>query len=611
MKSLFPSLSAALFVAWSALASAGAAAQTLLTNNFSADPSPHFFAGQYVVYATDDQNNSGKYWDSTSWRVLTSKDLRAWQDHGPILPANIFKWASADAKAWAPAAFEHKGRYYFFAPVGGKQIGVAVAENPLGPFKDLIGKPLVETPRDANAGAEPIDPAVFMDKDRRIYLYFGTRVPKVVQLSDDLQTTVGAIEDVKVSNFPANTGYGEAPFLHERNGVYYFSFSTGWPGQIVYATGTSPKGPFIYRDVLLDFLPISTNHHAILERDGKSLLFYHDKVLPGGGDHRRSIVLTELAYGADGAMTAPAPKPLFRDPVFDGAADPSIIYDAAEKKWLMFYTNRRANVPGLGATTWVHGTPIGVAESADGKQWRYRGTVDFPKNIPNTSGTPTYWAPAVVKHENVYHMYLTIVPGIFEDWQHPRAIVHLTSRDLKTWQYESTLKLASDRVIDAGVVRLRDGSWRMWYNNEPTGKSMYYADSADLYHWTDKGSARLPQDRGEAPLPFFWKGKYWLLADLLGNAGLGAYRSDDALHWQRQPHSLLDQPGRGIDDNNGGHHPEVVISEDRAYLFYFVHPGVPDNKRSVIQVVELKLVDGWLQADRDAPTYISLKPPAP
>ncbi|MET0268211.1 MAG: family 43 glycosylhydrolase [Duganella sp.] len=600
MKTIFASLLLA--------AATCASAQTLLTKNFSADPSPHFFAGQYVVYATDDQNNSGKYWDSTSWRVLTSTDLASWKDHGPILPASIFKWASADAKAWAPEAFEHKGKYYFFAPVGGKQIGVAVSDNPLGPFVDLIGKPLVETPRDANAGAEPIDPAVFIDKDQRIYLYFGTRVPKVVELSDDLTRSVGAIKDVAVRNFPAKTGYGEAPFLHQRNGVYYFSFSTGWPGQIVYATGASPLGPFDYRGVLLDFLPISTNHHAILERDGKSLLFYHDKVLPGGGDHKRSILMTELAYGADGSLQAPASKPLFRDPVFDGAADPSIIYSQAEQKWLMFYTNRRANVPGLSSVSWVHGTPIGIAESHDGRQWRYRGTVDFPKDIPHTSGTPTYWAPAVLAHEGTYHMYLTIVPGIFEDWKHPRAIVHLTSSDLKKWTYQSTLKLASDRVIDAGVLRLPDGTWRMWYNNEPTGKSIYYADSKDLYHWTDKGSARLTRDRGEAPLPFFWKGKYWLLTDLLGNAGLGAYRSDDAQQWSRQPHSLLDKPGRGTDDQNGGHHPEVVISGERAYLFYFVHPGVPDNKRSSIQVTELKLVDGWLSVDRDAPTYLKLQP---
>ena len=110
---------------------------------------------------------------------------------------------------------------------------------------------------------------------------------------------------------------------------------------------------------------------------------------------RVALLLATVALLA-GCTTAPvitpavAPKPLFRDPVYDGAADPTIVYSRAEKKWLMFYTNRRANVPGLTNVTWVHGTPIGVAESADGAKWTYRGTVDFPKDIPNTTGTATF-----------------------------------------------------------------------------------------------------------------------------------------------------------------------------------------------------------------------------
>jgi sucrose-6-phosphate hydrolase SacC (GH32 family) len=325
------------------------------------------------------------------------------------------------------------------------------------------------------------------------------------------------------------------------------------------------------------------------------------------------FLLLAKAFGADGVL---APKPLYRDPVYDGAADPSIIYDRAEKIWLMFYTNRRANVPGLTAVTWVHGTPIGVAESRDGAEWKYRGTVAFPKDIPNTAtDTPTFWAPAVVHDQGVYHMFVVVVPGIFTDWNHPRNIVHVTSRDLKSWQYESTLPLVTDKVIDPCVLRLPDGTWRMWYNNERAGKSTYYADSPDLYHWTDKGSAHLPRDRGEAPLAFRWQGHYWLLIDLLGNIGLGAYRSDDALQWERQPASLLNVPGKGRDDQNGGHHPEVIVSGDRAFLFYFVHPGVAtdsatrDMKRSSIQVVELKYAGGWLTCDRNAPTYVKLTPP--
>jgi beta-xylosidase len=279
-----------------------AGAQTVISKNFSADPSPHYFAGQYYVYATDDQNNSGKYWDSTQWRLLTSPDLKTWKDQGPFMAASIFKWADPGAKAWAPEALEYRGKYYFFAPVGGKQIGVAVSDRPEGPFVDVIGKPLVETPRDANAGAEPIDPAVFVDKDGRIYLYFGTRTPKVVELAPDLSRTVGTIRDVVVKGMPEKRAYGEAPFLHAHRGLYYFSFSTGWPGQIVYATASSPLGPFTYKGVLIDYLKISTNHQAILERDGRSYLFYHDAVLPGGGSFKRSILVEEIEYDADGKM---------------------------------------------------------------------------------------------------------------------------------------------------------------------------------------------------------------------------------------------------------------------------------------------------------------------
>lgn len=295
MKHLFTSISLIGFTA-------AVNAQSLLSQKFCADPSPHYFAGQYFVYATDDQNNSGNYWDSTQWRLLTSTDLKTWQDHGPFLAASIFKWAAADAKAWAPEALEYGGKYYFFAPVGGKQIGVAVSDSPSGPFVDVLGKPLVETPRDTNAGDEPIDPAVFVDKDQRIYLYFGTRVPKVVELAKDLTHIVGSIKNVAVKNFPANSQYGEAPFLHAHKGIYYFSFSTGWPGQIVYATGTSPMGPFTYQGVLIDFLNISTNHQAIIEHKGKTFLFYHDNVLAGGGDYKRSILMEEISYSRDGKM---------------------------------------------------------------------------------------------------------------------------------------------------------------------------------------------------------------------------------------------------------------------------------------------------------------------
>ncbi len=325
----------------------------------------------------------------------------------------------------------------------------------------------------------------------------------------------------------------------------------------------------------------------------------------------------EPAAGAEGAGVAP--KPLYRDPVHDGAADPVVLWNPHVERWWMFYTNRRANVAGLRGVTWVHGTRIGIAESADGGvTWKHVGEaeVELPEELGGAE--PTHWAPEVMTApDGTHHMFLTVVPGVFRDWSHPRSIVHLTSDDLRHWKNARRTDLASDKVIDACVVRLDDGGWRMWYNNERDKKSIYFADSPDLGKWTDRGKAPGTSERGgEGPKVFRWKGHWWMAVDIWD--GIRIYRSDDALTWQRQEQHLVKEPGKGEDDQVKGGHPDVVVNGDRAYLFYFTHPGRrgPDpgkdgteQRRSSIQVTELKFEDGWLTCDRDGPTAIRLVAP--
>lgn len=307
-----------------------------------------------------------------------------------------------------------------------------------------------------------------------------------------------------------------------------------------------------------------------------------------------------------------APKPLYSDPVYDGAADPTVIWNEKEKKWFMFYTNRRASDQNARGVTWVHGTRIGIAESTDGATWVYRDTANI--NYRPDEGY-TFWAPEVINNEGLYHMYLTYVPGIFTDWKHPRWIIHLTSSDLLNWKYEGTLKLASEKVIDPCVLKLPNGGWRMWYNNESDAKSIYYADSRNLYNWTDKGKA-IHDMPGEGPNAFKWKGHYWMIVD--NWKGLGVYSSDDLLNWKRQEERLVEKPGAGKDDQAIGGHPYILVNDDRAFLFYFTHPGRVKNaplpadpvlaRRSVIQITELKFRDSVLTCDRDLPVHIHLEP---
>lgn len=311
-----------------------------------------------------------------------------------------------------------------------------------------------------------------------------------------------------------------------------------------------------------------------------------------------------------GPSTKLVPKPLYTDPVFNGAADPVVVWNKGEKKWFMFYTNRRANVKDLDGVTWVHGTRIGVAESKDGVNWKYRDTCDIQYRLTDY----THWAPEVIENKGIYHMYLTYVPGVFKDWRHPRYIVHLTSTNMLKWKFESKLDLASDRVIDACVFKLPDGKgWRMYYNNEADGKSICSADSPDLYHWTHNKQRVVSNRGGEGPKLFFWKNTYWLVVDHW--KGLGIYSSKNLTDWKRQEKNILEIPGTGTDDEVIGGHADVVVHNGRAFIYYFTHPGrIPANKdidneetrRSSIQLAELEYHDGNITCDRNKPLSINL-----
>jgi hypothetical protein len=320
--------------------------------------------------------------------------------------------------------------------------------------------------------------------------------------------------------------------------------------------------------------------------------------------------LATITKAAEPNSSAVAPKPLFRDPVHDGAADPVIVWNPTRERWWMFYTNRRANMRELPGVSWVHGTRIGIAESTDGANWKYVGT----SKLPVGGEDDTHWAPDIVHDGQTWHMFLTFVPGIHNDWSGTRHIHHLASPDLVQWTDAGRLPLPSERVLDASVLRLADGTWRLWYNDETRGKTIFFADSPDLTTWKLRGQAI--REKGEGPKAFRWNDKYWLIVDEW-EKGQSVWSSDDAENWKRQRTTLLLEPGTGTDDLVHGGHADVVVAAERAYLYYFTHPDrrrdVEDGNpnRSSIQVVELMLDDnGQMTCDRNEPTTVVLVPPS-
>jgi hypothetical protein len=132
---------------------------------------------------------------------------------------------------------------------------------------------------------------------------------KVVKMGKDMKSFDGKVKDVVIldeEGKPLKAGdnnrrFFEASWMHKYNGKYYFSYSTGDTHFICYATGDSPWGPFTYKGVVLNPVQGWTNHHSIVEVNGKWYLFYHDVHL-SGQTHLRNIKVTELHYNPDGTI---------------------------------------------------------------------------------------------------------------------------------------------------------------------------------------------------------------------------------------------------------------------------------------------------------------------
>ena len=210
---------------------------------------------------------------------VSSRDLKNWTDHGVVFRVpDDAAWASY---SWAPAVVERNGVFYLYFGNSASGIGVASSTSPTGPFTDAKGGYLVNSATPGVLPASSIwifDPAVFIDDDGQAYLYFGGNGEsnvRIIRLNEDMISTSGTAIALTVPYF------FEAAWMHQRNGVYYFSYSTNPSNglRIDYLTGDSPIGPFTYRGIVAGQPPSNNNnnHAAIFELNGTWYHAYHNR----------------------------------------------------------------------------------------------------------------------------------------------------------------------------------------------------------------------------------------------------------------------------------------------------------------------------------------------
>lgn len=292
------------------LASLSHADNPIISHTYTADPAARVFNGRMYVLTSHDQDNATDYSSLVDYNLISSDDMVNWQDHGIVFNVRKdTKWAKL---AYAPDWVLKDNKYFLFFPDGADAIGVAVADKPEGPYKDYLGKPLIDR-KTPNADVKWLfDPGVFIDDDGRAYVYFGggggPGSARVIEVSSDFKSVKGPAIAIEPPHF------FEAPYVHKRNGIYYYSYSTDPDSKIRidYMTSDKPTSGFKHRGTVIPN-PWedngNNNHQSIIQWGNQWYIFYHNRAIAnerGKSDYQRSINVDLLTYNADGSINATA-----------------------------------------------------------------------------------------------------------------------------------------------------------------------------------------------------------------------------------------------------------------------------------------------------------------
>jgi len=274
-----------------------------------ADPEAAIFQDQYWIYPTW----SAPYEQQVFFDAFSSPDLIHWSKHEKIMDTISVKWAKR--AIWAPAIIQKDKKYFLFfgandiqndSTAGG--IGVAVSDDPGGPFKDYLGKPLIGK---FYNGAQPIDQFVFEDTNGNYYIiYGGWGHCNIAHLKNDFTGFI-PFADGKVFKEITPENYVEGPMMFLRNSIYYLMWSEGgWTGpnySVAYAMATSPFGPFKRVGKILQqdsSVATGAGHHSLFHniKNDNWYIVYHRRPLGETDGNHRVVCIDKMFFDKDGKI---------------------------------------------------------------------------------------------------------------------------------------------------------------------------------------------------------------------------------------------------------------------------------------------------------------------
>jgi len=290
------------------------ARQNPVIDGWYADPEGVIFGKEYWIYPT----YSAKYEKQVFLDAFSSNNLAAWKKHPHIIDTSVIKWAKM--AIWAPAIIKKRNQYFLFFSANDIQsklrngikddtlggIGIAVSKNPGGPFKDYLGRPLINK---FYNNAQPIDQYVFKDKDGVYYiLYGGWGRCNIGKLNNDFTGLIPFNDSTPVKEITPK-GYVEGPTMFIRKRKYYLMWSEGgWTNgtyKVAYAIADNVFGPFARKATILEAdenVATGAGHHSVINipNTDEWYIVYHRRPIPNLDRDHRVVCIDHLYFDDNG-----------------------------------------------------------------------------------------------------------------------------------------------------------------------------------------------------------------------------------------------------------------------------------------------------------------------
>lgn len=263
---------------------------------------PHVWMHKDTLYAVcghDEGWDSFKSFQMDKWQVWKTGDLENWEMCGELHPRDTY--VGDHPNCWAGDICERNNKYYWFFSNRSTNTGVMVADNIEGPYKDLIGKPLLP---ENIIKEHPYDPEIFVENGE-YYIIFGVGQYYIATLSKDMKKLTTKPKPIMVYDSlnrraRKKVTTSDKPTVFKRGDWYYLVYGHR------YAMSKELAGPYLFKGRFLD-----GGHTSMFNWYGQWYVMQENHDI---SSCYRGVTLKPIHFNKDGSIIVPEDDTFYPGP---------------------------------------------------------------------------------------------------------------------------------------------------------------------------------------------------------------------------------------------------------------------------------------------------------